>query len=69
MYLITTMEINILLEVLNPSNHARLPDTLPGYQTHPAQLPDAPMYKLNGFQCQQKLHNRVKALKYYNYIH
>ena len=36
------MEINILLQVLNPSNHAQLPDTLPDYQTHPAQLPDAP---------------------------
>ena len=27
MYLITAMEINILLEVLNPNNHAQLPDT------------------------------------------
>ena len=54
MYLITAMEINILLEVLNPNNHARLPDTLPSYQTHPAQLPDTLVYKLTGFQCQQK---------------
>ena len=54
MYLITAMEINILLEVLNPNNHAQLPDTLPSYQTHPAQLPDTPVYKLNGFQYQQK---------------
>ena len=48
------MKISILLEVLNPNNHAQLPDTLPSYQTHPAQLPDAPVYKLNGFQYQQK---------------
>ena len=34
------MEINILLEVLNPNNHTQLPDT--------------PVYKLNGFQYQQK---------------
>ena len=58
------MEINILLEVLNPNNHAHLPVTLPSYQTHPAQLLDALVYKLNGFQYQQKLHNRVKELKY-----
>ena len=38
MYLITAMEINILLEVLNPNNHAQLLDTLPSYQTHPAQF-------------------------------
>ena len=38
MYRITAMEINILLQVLNPNNHARLLDTLPDYQTHPAQL-------------------------------
>ena len=48
------MEINILLEVLNPNNHACLPDNVPSYQTHPAQLTDAPVYKLNGFQYQQK---------------
>ena len=54
MYLITAMEINISLEVLNPNYHAWLPNTLPGYQIHPAQLPDAPVYKLNGFHCQQK---------------
>ena len=54
MYLITAMEINILLDILNPNNHARLPDTLPSNQTHPAQLPDTPVYKLNGFQYQQK---------------
>ena len=47
------MEINILLEVLNPNNHAWFPDTLPSYQTHPAQLLGAPVYKLNGFQYQQ----------------
>ena len=54
MYLITAMEINILLEVLYPNNHAQLPDTLPNYQTHPAQLLDTPVYKLNGLQYQQK---------------
>ena len=48
------MEINILLKVVNPNNNAQLPDTLPSYQTHPAQLLDAPVYKLNGFQYQQK---------------
>ena len=48
------MEISILLEVLNPNKHAQLPDTLPSYQTHPTQLPDTPMYKLNSFQYQQK---------------
>ena len=48
------MEINILLEVVNLNNHAQLPDTLLGYQTDPAQLLDAPVYKLNGFQYQQK---------------
>ena len=41
MYLTTAVEINILFKVLYPNNHARLPDTLPGYWTHPAQLPDA----------------------------
>ena len=46
------MEINILLEVVNPNNHAQLPDTLLSYQTHPVQLLDAPVYKLNGFQYQ-----------------
>ena len=54
MYLITAVEIDILLEVLNPNNHARLLDTLPSYQTHPAQLLDTPVYELNGFQYQQK---------------
>ena len=48
------MEINILLEVVNPNNLAQLPDTLPDYQTHPAQLLDAPVYKLNDFPDQQK---------------
>ena len=42
---------------------------MPSYQTHPAQLLYAPVYKLNGLQYQQKLRNRVKALKYYNYMH
>ena len=47
------MEISILLEVLNPSNHAQLPGTLSSYQTHPAQLLDGPVYKLHGFQYHQ----------------
>ena len=55
------MEINILLEVGNPNNHAQLRDTLPGYQTHPAQLPDTPVYKLNGFQYQQKTSQQSKG--------
>ena len=54
MYLITAMEINILLEVLYPNNHVRLSDTLPNYQTHPTQLLHTPVYKLNGFQYLQK---------------
>ena len=39
MYLTTAMEINI--RSFKSHNHARLLDTLPSYQTHPAQLPDA----------------------------
>ena len=54
MYLFTATEINILLEILNPNNHAQLLDTLPSYQTHPAQLLDAPVHQMNVFQYQQK---------------
>ena len=55
------MEISILLEVSNHNNHAQLPATLPSYQTHPAQLLDAPVYKLNGFQYQQKTSQQSKG--------
>ena len=63
LYLITAMKINILLKVLNPNDHAQLPDTPcpvirhPCVQTEWLSIPT------------KKLHNRVKALKYKNYIH
>ena len=41
------MEINVLLD------HAQLLDTLPSYQTHPAQLLDTPL-QTEWLQYQQK---------------